>query len=223
MRKSKKDRIREKREILRNKKLCKKYPWLIPWKGWRGNKQVFGWRKPWKKYSYIMWDFWPRGWNKSFGDQFLKDLGEAVEKAGIKDQFHVYEGKEKYGQMRIDCSPYTYEIDEIVSVYETISEHICISCGKPDTWMICNGGWFSPECFDCYKMSWRTREKYYHKDQVATDEEILNSYEECRCGDTQMIPDSIEISKYYSATDGPCKYPINIKPTADKIRARFRK
>ena len=167
---------KELKRRMRNKKLCKKYPWLIPWKCWHGNREVYGWYKG-RKYEYIMWDFWPRGWNKVLGPQLLKELGEAVDRSGFKNDFHVVDGKEKWGRMILDCGPVNDEIMDILSKYEDISQNVCISCGKPAPMI--NQGWLSPECYDCFKKFWRYREKYFKK-ELAPEEEIMEAYNEAK-------------------------------------------
>lgn len=85
---NKSQRRKLKFDRLKNKRLIKKYPWLMP-TNWLGF--------PVKNYDYswIEWG-WSAGWDKAFGWQYLKELGEAVKESGRKD-FRILQQKEKYG------------------------------------------------------------------------------------------------------------------------------
>lgn len=198
MRKNKKQRIWEKRVRIKNKKLCKKYPWLVPKYGWPA--------KPPKDYDYswIMWYGWPKGWNKAFGDMYLEELGDAVERAGYKNIFVIEEMKEKYGQCRLYCAPINDEIDEIIAKYETLSENICQLCGKPDVPVLYNG-WIYTYCLDCYKE--------FHE---RNDPEIQQAYES-RCKDDGKMAD------YITKLKNGIVVTKDISATANKIRVRWRK
>ena len=213
MRKSKRIRKEEKRIRIHNRKLCKKYPFLKPWKGWKKDRygnyhEIYGWRHG-EKYSYIMWDFWPWGWNKTFGKMMLEEIGEVVKNSRLTN-FHILDGKEKWGRMVLDCYPYTEEIDRVIAKYEVISQNVCTCCGHPDVWQI-NTGWILPLCFNCYKMIQTFNVKY-----PESDVDLRLKYDKYRCSDSALIPDT------YTIHSGNNKVEIDIKSTVEKIRARWR-
>ena len=92
MTKKRRSKIR-KSDILRNKKLLKRYPWLMPRNIWTGKIPED------YDFSYIEWFGWPQGWNKAFGTMFLKEIGAEIKKSRLI-HFQVQQMKEKYGQMR---------------------------------------------------------------------------------------------------------------------------
>lgn len=125
-----------------NLKLVHKYPFLYPRNVWTG-KKVFTF------YEYTMFDFMPKGWRKAFGLTFCEELKEALHKLP-KDElksFWIYDIKEKYGTLRISCTWYTKEIDDVISKYEKLSQKTCINCGKPAE--VITRGWISPYCKEC--------------------------------------------------------------------------
>ena len=223
-RKSKKMRREEKRIKIRNRSLCKKYPFIIPWKGWKkdryGNyREVYGWKRG-EEYSYIRWDFWPRGWNKILAPMMLGELGVAVKKTPFPEKFHVVDGKEKWGRLELDF-PGTDEMLRIIDKYEVISQNVCVRCGKPDVWVI-NDGWVYPICFECFEKDYNnTYNKYLAPSAKYSSEEIKRLYDGYHCGDTNLMAESYEIYNVGSVL--PKVTEINIKPTVEKIRARWRK
>ena len=221
MEKNKKQRIAEKRIKIRNKKLVKKYPWIIPRNVWTGKipKDY--------DYSYTVWEL-PRGWHKAFGQMYLEELGAAVKEAGLENDFMIYQIKEKYGSLRVYTNGVTENIHRIIDKYEHLSEDICIGCGKPDVPMI-NDGWYSPWCYECFKKNWRNREKYVaerrhklgEKFFPATDEEIKQAYDECIACNDENMPNSYTVHQYINGETTTTTY--DISETAQVIRKRWRK
>ena len=205
---NKKQRKKRKRIMLQNKTLIKKYPWLIP-RNWEGKIPED------YDYSYIEWFGWPSGWNKAFGNMYLKELGDAVKKSGLEKDFQVFQMKEKYGGCICYCAPVNDEINQITSKYEHLSENICINCGKPDTYMI-NDGWYSPWCYDCWSREYRKREKYINREDYVpkTDEELKEIYNRYICDDGIMVNN-------YKVLTCDCEKIYDISETAEKIRARW--
>lgn len=205
-RKTRKQRKWDKREKIRNKKLCKKYPWLKPKYGWPAKVPKD------YDYSWINWYGWPNGWNKAFGDMYLEELGSAVERAGYKDSFVIEQMKEKYGQCILYCSPTNKEIDLITDKYERLSENICQICGKPDVPVLYDGYWVYTFCFDCFrdhKRNWGGEND---------EEKILHSYN-TQCRGEEKMADSVTWKNF-----GDCSVTeYDISNTANKIRARWRK
>ena len=222
-RKSKKMRIEEKWEKIKNRKLCKKYPFLIPWRGWKKDRygdyrEVYGWKRG-ERFSYIMWDFWPRGWNKTIAPLMLEELGEVVKRVQFPKECHVLDGKEKWGRLELYFSG-PDEAQRIIDKYETISQNVCVRCGKPDVWVI-NSGWICPICFECFEKDYNdTYNKYLAASAKSSSEEIKKLYDNYRCSDTNLIAESYEVYNFSSTF--PKVTEINIKPTVDKIRARWR-
>jgi hypothetical protein len=213
MKKNKHQRIIEKREKIRNRHLCKKYHWLKPWAGWKGDKEYYGWlrKRGDKKYSYIMWDFWPKGWNKTIAPLLLEELGEVVKRSGLQDKFHIVDGKEKWGRLVLDCSPVNNEIDEVITKYEIISEHVCVYCGMPDVWMT-SYGWVEPICFNCFHK--------IHNRTGGSKIDFAAVYNRSKCGESERIPDSY-ISNFYINGSSKQSKEIFIKDTADRIRRKW--
>lgn len=129
-----------------NKKLCERYPFLIPLNGWTG--------KPVEDYDYewTYLDDIPEGWKKAFGIQMCEELRDILLEADYLDKYQVVQAKEKYGGLRwydngVPESIYDKYRDWLKK-YEDLSEETCIRCGKPGTMR--NDGWVSPWCDECY-------------------------------------------------------------------------
>lgn len=195
---TKKERKRKKKLQMKNKRLTKKYYWLIPRNVWSG--------KVLKDYDYtwIDWGCSP-GWEKAYGNMYMKELGDEVNRAGLKD-FMIFQEKEKFGQHRLYTSYSTEEIDEIIDKYERISEHVCFFCGRPDT-HITDMGWVLPVCPKCYEKKWRRGSKF--------------EYDEIVCDENPRIEDVRRVKRYSNGEESIIEY--NIKDTADKIRIWWNK
>jgi len=218
---NKKNKRKAKQEKIRNRRLVKKYSWLIPRNCWTDKVPDD------YDYSYIEWGC-ATGWDKAFGNIFLEELGDAIKEAGLEHTFRILEIKEKYGQLRMYTNGYTEKINRIIDKYSVLSENICIGCGKPDVSMI-NDGWYSPWCFDCFKKNWRHREDYIRRsrekrgdsvDPPASEDEIKKAYEECVVDKPEMS-ESYTIRRYNK--DGNEDETIDISETANKIRKRWDK
>lgn len=196
--KNKKERTKIKRRRIQNKKLIKKYPWLKPYNVWTG--------KTWKDYRYeTTWaDDIPSGWRKAFGDMMIEEIDEVLKKTHTT--IYIDQIKEKYGQLRFYFSG-TAELHDIVEKYSMLSENICIICGKPDIPMI-DTGWVCPICQECFEANQRKNHfahRYHYIDYV--------------CGDSHMADEM----RWWRYEDGVKKeYVVDIKDTADKIRARYK-
>lgn len=210
---NKKNKTRLKREKMRNRRLVKKYPWLIPRNDWTGKIPSD------YDYSYIEWG-WTKGWDKAFGDMFMEELGQAINEAGLKNTYRILQIKEKYGQMRLYDNGGTDKINQIIDKYSHLSENICVGCGKPDVPMI-NDGWYSPWCYDCFRNNWKGREEHaarYREVNAATEDEILDAYNKCTCSEPKMA-DSYTILTFSKGED--IKKTYDISDTANKIRKRW--
>lgn len=149
---------RTKRE---NRRLCKEFPFLIPWNRFSGNlitECQKGKRGYWPgspdeipsyDYSYTELDAMPTGWRKAFGIQMCREIKDALTEDDDLDRWRIVQLKEKYGEMRLYDSGYKAgsRIPDIIGKYEDLSRHTCIICGKPATKVTM--GWISPFCDDC--------------------------------------------------------------------------
>ena len=86
---TKRQRKNKKSIKLKNKRLVKKYYWLMP-TNWEGKVDKY-----FKDYHYIEWG-WSPGWDKAFGQMYMDELGRAIRESGQKN-FKIYQIKEKYG------------------------------------------------------------------------------------------------------------------------------
>lgn len=130
-----------------NKKLCERYPFLIPLSEWTG--------KPVKDYDYeyTYLDDIPIGWKKAFGIQLCEEIRDLLIEADYLDKYQVAQVKEKYGTLRWydnGAPDSIYDrLQDIISKYEDISAKTCVGCGKPGKMR--HDGWISPWCDECYE------------------------------------------------------------------------
>ena len=202
MRKNKKERKRIKRERIKNKRLVKKYRFLKPYNVWTG--------KIWKGYKYeTTWaDDLPKGWIKAFGILMFDEINEALKKTN--GTIYIEQVKEKWGRATIYCQA-PREVRDIIEDYSTLSENICVRCGKPDVPMI-DTGWMSPVCKECFEHNQRTNKwapsgKY--EDYIVSKDPNMASERKWRqfgVGDNGWVDMSKDISD-----------------KANKIRAKYRK
>lgn len=146
-------RIKKKQILMENKRLCKRYPFLIPrhvWTDkilWKVSKYDWRYTKP---YSYTELDAMPRGWRKKFGIQVCEELREELIKNNFLKEYRVAQIKEKYGELRwYDFGvPKDSKVWDIIQKYTELSRHTCIYCGRPAK-VINNNGWYEPVCKKC--------------------------------------------------------------------------
>lgn len=218
MHKNKKQRIKLKRLKMKHRRLIKQYPWLLPRNVWTDKVPED------YDYTYINWYGWPTGWNKAFGDMFLKEFGEAVKEAGLEQTTRIEQMKEKYGFMRCYINGGTEKMHQIINKYEHLSENICVACGKPDVPMIYDG-WYSPWCYGCWKKSYRRNEKWVaeHREsyEYKTEEQIRELYDECVCDENSVLAESYKVTRF--SKDGNITETYDISDTAKAIRERWNK
>lgn len=134
-------RIKKKQRQLKNKKLCKRYP-FIALRNWRTDE-------PFYDFTYL--DDMPTGWRKAFGKDMCEEIRRVLVKANYLNKYRVVQVKEKFGQLRWydDGAPSSIyrELQDIIYKYEEISERTCIRCGRPATKI--SLGWISPWCDEC--------------------------------------------------------------------------
>lgn len=147
----------------RNRKLCERYPFLIPsnrWSGmriteaegggyWPGDPEEI----PEYNYEFTELDDMPDGWRIAFGEQMCEELKQELLKSGGEkalNDYRIVQIKEKYGYLRWYDNGCTERwCREILPKYEALSERTCIRCGKPAT--LISTGWISPWCDECAK------------------------------------------------------------------------
>lgn len=145
-------RIKKKQIKMKNKKLCKRYPFLIPRNRWtgeiawvkRGKCKDWHWHQ---RYAYTELDAMPDGWRAVFGEQLCEELREELIKVNYLDKYRIMQIKEKFGGLRWYDNGNTKEGYEILHKYEELSYKTCIDCGRPATKI--SVGWISPFCDKC--------------------------------------------------------------------------
>ena len=120
-----------------NKKLCEKYPFLLPRNRWTGLVH------PDYDYSFTELDSMPTGWKKAFGEQMCEEIKQELEDKGILDKYRML--------CWYDFGCTEKMLHEIIPKYEELSKHTCICCGKPATKVTL--GWISPYCDECCPMN----------------------------------------------------------------------
>ena len=159
-----------------NKRLCEKYPFLIPSNRWSGKRiteaQDGGYwlgspdDVPEYDYEYTELDYMPTGWRIAFGEQLCEELKHVLEEDGLMDEYRITQIKEKYGTLRWYDSYGSAKTDAVLRKYEAMSRHICINCGKPAEFVTSN--WISPYCVDCCPVN----------DRILPIEEWLSGFED---------------------------------------------
>lgn len=144
IKKKKRKTLQCEKEIKRNKKLIKKYPFLLPRSVWTDD---IIWDYD---YSFTWLDCIDVGWRSAFGELLCEELRSALLRAGQLKEFRFIEIKEKYGTLRLYDSGATQEVHDIIMKYEFISGYICNMCGKPDVEIVDCHGWYLPVCEECY-------------------------------------------------------------------------
>lgn len=197
-------RQKKKQLKIKNKKLVKKYPFLIPRNVWTG-KIVKNYN-----YDYTEYDNLSKGWQKGFGELWLEELREALLKTNSIDKFMFTELKEKYGSFRQYYFNAPKEVYEILYKYEFISKYICYQCGSPYACIVDDYGWYLPLCKECWNKNNRKRIKRGYK--VLSWEEVAD--EKCT-----GLPDEY---KYTIYSNGEEKTTIvDISNIANKIRKKI--
>lgn len=134
-------RIKKKQRQLKNKKLCKCYPFLT----------IRDWNDKPLGYEFTYLDDMPSGWRRAFGKQMCEDIRRVLIKANYLYDYRVVQVKEKFGGLRwydngAPSSIYR-ELQDVIDKYEELSYHTCICCGRPATKI--SQGWISPFCDRC--------------------------------------------------------------------------
>lgn len=208
-----------------NKRICKRFPFLIPrfafdnkiiWDvRWKGERRE-------KAYSFTLADSFENGWWKAFGLQLCEELREDLVRCDYLYEFRIMEVKEKFGALRVYTGslPEGSEVWEIIDDYERLSENICMWCGKPDIKMINYGSWLMTICEDCY-YKWKRKQALYYtnhgeKYEIVPYEHWVMNDDPGRMADKRTI-------YRWDKENGEIKVEYDISEKAAKIRARWRK
>lgn len=100
--------------------------------------------------KYTEWDAlkcYP-GWYKAFGKELLNEIDQQLRNDKIRYKWRITDIKEKWGSLQIYCNYGSRELYDIISKYEDISYHTCITCGKPAKYL--SSGWICPYCEEHY-------------------------------------------------------------------------
>lgn len=146
-------RQKKKRLISYNKKLVKRYPFLLPRNCWTGKVSKN------YDYSFTEYDCLYKGWKIGFGEFLLEELRDACLKTDFLNRLQILQWKEKYGGMRLYVNGAPKEVHDIIHKYEFISEYICWKCGSPEATVVNDYGWYLPLCKCCWDKNNRKREK----------------------------------------------------------------
>lgn len=145
-------RIKKKKQRQENKKLCERYPFLIPRNRWT-DQIVWESKISWyhtHPYSYTELDAMPIGWRRAFGKRMCEELREELIKYNFLNDYRIVQIKEKYGELRwYDGGiPRGSKIWEIIDKYTELSQYTCINCGKSAN-IKRSCGWYEPICDHC--------------------------------------------------------------------------
>lgn len=149
MSRNKKERKRLKAKKIQNRKLCRRYPFLIPRNAWTG-KIIWKQFKDASKYEYTELDDMEDGWRAKFGIQMCEEIRQELIKYNFLYDYRIFQIKEKFGGLRwYDCGiPKGSKIWDIIDKYTFISRQTCLRCGAPAK-IIDFNGWLTPLCDKC--------------------------------------------------------------------------
>ena len=164
-------------ELIRNKKLSKKYGNWIRVRWWNWEKGFYGYADNFlNEYNAFS-----RGWGMLW-HMMIADLAPLMRKYNLQDKFFFEEIKEKYGEIRAYHNGAPYEIEDIIDAYSIISRNVCQWCGRPDS-AISKGYWVECQCEQCFDKYWKdsTKEHPSYEEQYDTDPE------NCRISDVRKV------------------------------------
>lgn len=153
---NKKERKRKKKLQIQNRKLIKRYPFLMPRSRWtdKVSKDY--------DYTYTELDAMESGWRKAFGIQMCEEIRQELIKFNFLYKYRIMQIKEKFGELRwYDwCVPKDSHLDDIINKYTLLSRQICYNCGAPGK-VIDDGGWLVTLCPKCYNKMKERQLKFY--------------------------------------------------------------
>ena len=162
---NKKDRKKRKAAIIQNRKLCRRYPFLIPHNRFTDK---IGWEKgdPFcYPYAYTELDAMDDGWRKAFGIQMCEEIRAELIKFDYLKKYRIMEIKEKFGELRwYDAGvPRGSNIWNIIDKYTMLSRHTCFCCGAPAK-ITNDGGWLITMCPKCLEKMYKRRQRFLKND-----------------------------------------------------------
>ena len=196
--------------------LVGKYPFLIPRYDWSG--EII------EDYDYMSTylDDIPVGWKIAFGEIMCEEIKQELIRCNYLDEFRILQAKEKFGGLRIytNGEPVDCKVQQIINKYSTLSENICVVCGKPDV-PITNNGWISPYCKKCFTTpnDWYKKEFPNEVDKWIRNH--LEDWEEYDKEENNKMRDSYTVISW-SKENGEQKTTYDISRTANKIRSKWR-
>lgn len=154
------------------------------------------------------------GWMKAFGEILFEELDAAINKAGVRNSFVVYQLKEKFGTLRLyHNQPRDSEIGLIIRKYEYLSRFVCLRCGclTPAAKMV-YAPWIRPMCSYCFSKT----------EHVDNDE----TYAELTAESPNEIPTMMvweEFERYDEVNNKTIykKFELDISDTVEKIKKRW--
>lgn len=199
-------RQKKKRIKMKNKKLLKEYPFLLPRNCWSG-KVVWNYDYTWTDYDCI-----PEGWQIGFGKFLLEDLKAACEKTNYTDKLRFTQIKEKFGRLCLYNNGAPQEVYDVINKYEFLSEGVCIKCGSPHARVVDDYGWYLPVCKECWEKDVKSREK---------DGRKYITYKEAGGEDNAELPTTYTVTTYSKGEDIKTVY--DISETVNKINKAYLK
>lgn len=201
-------RQKKKQLKMRNKKLVKRYHFLLPKNVWTG-KVVKGY-----DYTWTELDCLGKGWKAGFGKLLLEDLREACIKTNFLDKLQFSQIKEKYGSLRLYNFGAPQEVQDVIQKYEFISQYSCYYCGSPEATIVNDYGWYLPVCKCCWGKNNKKREQKGYSN--------IKPWEEVAEQDDVGLPNEYKYTIYYP-DKGKETTTVDISETANKIRRKYKK
>ena len=200
---------RRKMQMLRNKKLVKRYPWIAP-VDWNWNRI--------KGYSFTMYDDVPIGWKRAFGKIMLEEYREVLIRNHYLRDFQWEQVKEKYGTLRLYSNGAPEAVLNLESKYDYISGFFCISCGRMNS-PVLTGGWVEPLCENCYNKRIAKQRQWHEKNCKGTF--TYTPYKDLKKENNDIT--MIVTYKCYSPERGAYEEKRDYSQTINKIIARQRR
>lgn len=210
------DKLSKEDKIKENKKLLKKYPFLLPKNDWTGKVMED------YDYSWTLLDEVPKGWRISIMSLFLEELRKELIKFNFLDKYFIIQIKEKFGELRwYDAGyPEGSKVNDIIEIYSYLSGHICICCGKPDVPMI-NDRWISPFCLRCWiDIELEKVNGYEEVSKISVVKNAKESYNEL-ASKYDKLPEEYKYTRF--SKEGKKEISIDISDTVKKVRANWEK
>lgn len=197
-------RQKKKQIKIRNKKLVKLHPYLLPRSVWTG-KVVKDYDYTWTEYDCLY-----KGWKIGFGKFLLEDLREACLKTKFLDKLQFSDIKEKYGSLRMYDFGAPEEVHDVTRKYEFISQYVCWQCGNPEATIVNDYGWYLPMCKCCWDKNNKCRELDGYK---------ITPWEEVADLDNVGLPNEYKYTAF--SKEGDITTVVDISKTANKIRNKY--